>query len=116
MHSRTCPVHRRPEEGCAHPPYPDQVLIAWSETRSYRAVVPVSDLAEAVRRPGAVDDGTPGSAGRELPALLIQLEGDPFLAGDLNGLLANLEDSSLQDVDDITVEYVRPAPGPGESS
>jgi hypothetical protein len=115
MNSESCNVHGQALALCCHLPYPDFVRISWSETRSYSAVIPIGDLAAVVREPGEVDDGTPGSAGRELPASLSQLEGDPWKSGNLNGLLCDLEPDALADVDGITVESVQAAEGPAPS-
>lgn len=82
---------------------PTRIRITWSETRVYRAIVPLADLENAIRTPG------PASGGHPVPASLKDLKGDVFNHGDLNGLLCDLEPDCLETVEDITVESIRPA-------
>jgi hypothetical protein len=81
------------------------VTVTWTQTRTYTATVHHSDLADAVARPGAINDG------HQMPEQVCQLEGDPFDHGDLNALLVGLErEADEYDVADLTVVSVRDNP------
>jgi hypothetical protein len=81
------------------------VTVTWTQTRTYTATVHHSDLADAVARPGAINDG------HQIPDQLADLEGDPFDHGDLNALLIDLEhEADEYDVADLTVVSARDNP------